>query len=67
MAEIHVQTKKHKASTAWIWILVILIIAAVLVYYFVVRNNKMNGTNTNSPNSTTSFIQFPHTSFYHLT
>jgi len=48
MAEIHVQTKKRRASPGWMWtwlILGILIIAAV-VYYIYTNKDKADPNNT---------------------
>lgn len=59
MAEIHVQTKKQHAGSAWIWILIALIIAAVIVYFVVTGNNNNTNNNTISPNNTTSCIELP--------
>ena len=58
MAEIHVESKKHQSTPAWIWILVTLAIIGLLAY-FLTRNNTSiddnnTGTNANSP---TSYIQ----------
>jgi hypothetical protein len=43
MAEIHVHPKKHNASPAWIWILVVLALV-VAVAYFLMRGNTTNDT-----------------------
>ena len=55
MAEIHVESKKHQSTPAWIWILVTLAIIG-LVAYFLTRNNtttndQNTGTNTNNSSS----------------
>ena len=55
MAEIHVQTKKHHSSPAWIWIVVVLLIAAAVVY-FLTRNQPANAENTNPAPNTTSYV-----------
>ena len=55
MAEIHVETKKHNAIPAWIWILITLAVI-VLVAFFVTRNNSTTNQNTgvNNSNATSS-------------
>ena len=58
MADIHVETKKHNTTPAWIWILVTLAVVA-LVAYFLTRNNTTaadENTGTNK-NNATSYVQ----------
>jgi hypothetical protein len=58
MAEIHVQAKKNKGSSTWLWILIALLIAGAIAY-LIMRNNRENGTNNGNTNksSSTSYIQ----------
>ena len=58
MADIHVETKKHNTTPAWIWILVTLAIVG-LAAYFLMRNNAAT-TNENSGvnnSNATSYVQ----------
>ena len=59
MAEIHVQAKKHNASSpAWIWIIAAVLIVGAIIYYFMTRNNN-NQNNTQNQTDKTSSVQLP--------
>ena len=56
MADIHVETKKHNTTPAWIWILVALAIIGLLAY-FLTRNNTTENENRGvNNNNATSYI-----------
>jgi len=58
MADIHVETKKHNTTPAWIWILITLAIV-VAVAYFLTRNNTSTTNQNTGVNNTnaTSYVQ----------
>ena len=60
MAEIHVEPKKHQASSPiWIWILVGLIIIAAVVYFLMKNNNGNNQVAPANQTNSSSFIKSP--------
>ena len=48
MAEIHVQAKKHRSNSTWIWIVLMLLVIAAVVY-FVTRSNETDERNIVEP------------------
>jgi hypothetical protein len=57
MAEIHVESKNHQSTPAWVWILVSLAVIGLLAY-FLTRNNTNTNENTGTnPNNTTSYVE----------
>jgi lipopolysaccharide export system protein LptC len=56
MADIHVETKKHNTTPAWIWILITLAIV-VVVAYFLTRNDTTNQNTGVNNSKATSYVQ----------
>ena len=56
MADIHVETKKHNTTPAWIWILVTVAIV-VLAAYFLTRSNASATDKNTGVNNATSYAQ----------
>ena len=64
MAEIHVESKKHQSTPAWVWILVSLAIIGFLAYLLTRNNATTNDENTGTNTSnTTSYVE-PAVGFY---
>jgi hypothetical protein len=57
MAEIHVESKKHQSTPAWIWILVTLAIIGLLAYFLTRNNTTTNDQNTGTSPSSSSHMQ----------
>jgi len=56
MAEIHVETKKHNTTPAWIWILIAVIVLAVVAYFL--TRNKSTDQNNSANKNTTSYVPY---------
>ena len=58
MAEIHVESKKHQSTPAWIWILISLAIIGLVAYFLTRSNATTNDENTGTgTNKSTSYVQ----------
>ena len=57
MAEIHVESKKHQSTPAWVWILVTLAIIGLLAYFLTRNNTTANDQNTGTSPNTSSYMQ----------
>jgi hypothetical protein len=67
MAEIHVESKKHQSTPAWIWILVTLAIIGIVAYFLTRNNTSVNDQNTGTnTNGATSYVQPASVDGYYL-
>jgi hypothetical protein len=58
MAEIHVESKKHQSTPAWVWILVSLAVIGLLAYFLTRNNTNTNDQNMGTnPNNTSSYVE----------
>ena len=57
MAEIHVETKRHQSTPAWVWILVTLAIVGLAAYFLTRNNTNTTDQNTGTNKSSSSYVQ----------